>query len=379
MITHAQSPVSLQRMRISFIWHQNLMAESPVARPLVLDLARYPAMFNEKPRDRSGPLTLPWPDHDRQGFWQRYLKMPKGLGMVGGRDGTRAFVPLRVASPLPLAIELPDATVSNEGFLHPWGASFVVNVSLGGPGLDFAAASAAVRDVRSGLWFASGSARSLRLDQVWSLGLEAVSAHASTSFDGQSWDSFSVFTLLAARGSKEAFDPTPKDAMAARFLQAVTTFSSTWEEDDLTPLAQAKVAGKSKAPPTHLIYGSERRRAIWSPGHFRAPADPPRATLSCHHRNLVLASMQTEALGRYLTETARRLGENIELSGENRTQAKLASEILKRLHDGSDSTYRSGSVKAQMTPWLDEIDAVRAELGLSAIKPPPPAPPQPSP
>ena len=134
--------------------------------------------------------------------------------------------------------------------------------------------------------------------------------------------------------------------------------------------ADGKVAGIRNAPPSHLIYGLRRGRAIWSPEHFLAGGGVERpSTLECHHRNLVLASVQTEALARFAVATAARVTANTRRAPDETTQAKCAATALGDLYQGAEGTYKSGSVKAQisMNKWLEPINVVRVEAGLPKL------------
>jgi hypothetical protein len=371
MITHTSS-LTLERMRLSVLWHQNLMDPAPSSRPEVLDRTEYLSLFGAGEKGWRGARVLPWPPYNRQGFWQKYLRQPKSLGSVVGRDAWAELVPLRIAAPIRLRASGADARVSTEGFLHPWGVTFVVTLDLIGTWVDFEAAAERLHELRTSQCFSLDGApagTAVNLESASEAGLGRVAEMVGRPDGGQSWPAFSVFTLISAEGSQEEFDPTAEPA--GRFLQATSSFSPTWKEDALRPLAEAQVAGVRDAPPSHLIYGIERARSIWSPGRFLATAKtPPERGLGCHHRNLVLASMQTEALGRFSTWTADRVAGGPPLSGAHETQAVQAVRFLKKLYIGrKDSTYRSGSVQAQVdqNEWAAPINAMQPVLDTETI------------
>ena len=122
--------MSIKRMRLSLLWHQDLMGrEEAQERPLVLDDQAYRGLFMGAPGPPQGSLSLPWPSHGRQGFWELYLRRPASLVNVKGRDAWRALVPLRRAAPLKLSAPYGGVTIASEGLLHPWGATFMFTES----------------------------------------------------------------------------------------------------------------------------------------------------------------------------------------------------------------------------------------------------------
>jgi hypothetical protein len=367
MIAASPEPV-LKTMRLSLLWHQNLMAPGPMAKPNVIERSTYREPFNRK--DRTGPLTAPWPVHEVQQFWERYLSRQKSLAAVRGRTAWRAQVPLRVAAPLTAVADQDDTAVIAEGFLHPWGATLVLTLTLKGSWAGFVPAAERVVELRcdpcfslvgeAGIW--------ISLDTVAETGLTRLRSAAAEATEGPVGEPFSILTLTAAKGPTAAFDPTT--AAPTQFLQATSAFSPTWKTDVPLSAKEAKVAGLANAPASHLIYGQRRGRAIWSPEHFLAGGGFARpSTLSCHHRNLVLASMQTEALSQFAAATAARIQANVARSAEESAQARHAVETLEGLYLGARSTYRSGSLKAQiaMNGWLNQINLVRLDAGLAQI------------
>ncbi len=385
MLAVSPRKFELQRMRVSFIWHQNLMAEGPRARTPILDRIAYDELFASKGSRHSGSLTPPWPSREQQGFWEWYLGKRNALESVTPRNARRGLVPLRTRRSLNVTATKAGTTVSTDGFLHNWGASFVVTLALEGSWPSFAAAAARLLELRRERRFTlDGEAGTLRLDDLGARGLDALREALPDAFDGPRWTDFSVFSLIAASGESKDFDPAGKGSGVLAFLHAATSFRPTWQQDKPRSLEEGKVGGFATGPPSHLIYGSTRSRAVWGPEHFLAPPTTPSSkVLACQHRNLVLASMQAEALGRYACETAKRLAANVALSSENNTEAEIFCKRLKEMYDGAQSTYRSGSVKAQISQnlWLPKIDAVCAHRGLPGLSPPnapPPPPPQPS-
>jgi hypothetical protein len=132
-----------------------------------------------------------------------------------------------------------------------------------------------------------------------------------------------------------------------RMLEAVTTWRPSWQHDDLRnlPLSQASLRIRT-APPSHVLYGRERGRAVWFPALFTQKGGDLHS-LSCYHRNLVLASLQVESLSGAISETAKQIGDGLPLSVGHRECARRAAGILGRLYGGVD-TYRSWSPRVHI-------------------------------
>ncbi len=381
--------MKLQRMNLSVFWHQGWMRPEPRATAGALSRAAYYELTAKPRATQEGPLTSPWPPLKGQRFWESYLSSWWGLEAIGKDSAWRALVPLRTAAaPLRFTADADDTKVSTEGFLHPWGGTFVVKLELRGEWPDLPSAAERILELRGGRHFtlAEDGAEETRLfllDDLAKPGLDVLRGLAAEAVPGPISPGFSVFALLDARGAPAEFDPTDEGTGAARFLHAVTSFRPTWEEDTLRPLARAKVAGRETAPKSHLVYGGSRTRAIWSPGAFtrtqQSRAQKPTGSgrrragkvgrrgeswsaISCHHRNLTLVSMQTEALSRLASETAARLAAGTPLDNEHDLLARCAVGRLGALYEGLEAvTYRSGSPRRQIEDgeFLAPINAVR--------------------
>jgi|GEM_PF-4334140 len=369
MVTDNQKQMDIRWIKLTLLWHQNLMPADARARPQVTDVGTYQELFNTARENQTGLLTVPWPDYEKQLFWERYLRRWHQLPEATAREGWRALVPLRTAAPLILQAEDADTSVWSEGYLHPWGVTFLLTLTVTGKWSELGEAADRLVEVRGGQRFViAGREAGCGLEDAATAGLGALAELAGEAAQGTRWNPFSICTLMAAKGIPDAFDPSVEETGVARFLQAVCTFNANWRQDEVRPAADAKVAGKAKAPASHLVYGTQRGRAVWSPVNFSKGTGKGPSALKCHHRNLALASMQTEALGRFAEDTAARLGVGTELSAEHRTQSRWAVRALGDLYEGSD-TYKSGSVKAQIAQsgLLAPINAVRAEHELPAI------------
>jgi hypothetical protein len=320
------------------------MPSTPLAIPDVVTLQQLDEVFRVGAGRFTGPLTVPWPENETQGFWERYLNCWTRLAAVGPRDCRRAVAPLRVGRPI--AVEADgggDARVGTECFLHPWGASVVVTINLKALERDHAKTIERLLELRyQDCFVVNGETNPITLEEVADAAFDRVRTMHSPGEGEQVGDAFSVLTLMNATGDPAAFDPATEPT--AKFLHAATSFSLTWQQDTLPPLAEATVARLSHAPATHLIYGSRRSRAVWGPSFFLTMLPP--STLTCLHRNQTLAAMQTEAMSRFVVDTVRRMEQSIALSAEHKDRSRFAAEALGRLYRGDNDTYRSGSTKA---------------------------------
>jgi hypothetical protein len=377
--------MKLLKMKLSVFWHQDWMDPAPLAEPRALDRSGYYELMGQPRASQSGPLTAPWPPVKGQGFWERYLAQWRTLEAVKKDPAWRALVPLRVtAAPLQVQVEGEDANAASEGFIHPWGGSFAVHLNLTGQWADLPSAAARILELRREKCFAlatDAGAELLRMDDLSTRGLDALRAHAAAASAGAVGDGFSVFALLAAVGEAAEFAPGTEATGVARFLHAVASFSPTWADDTVPAPAEAKAGGKRTGPASHLIYGTARGRAIWSPARFlispqqwqleqKQPGSAPRrTTVGCHHRNLTLASLQTEAMARFTSASAARLAAGTRLANEHGMLARCAAGRLGDLYQGLPNTYRSQSVRTQLDDGdhLAAINAIRATAAMSPI------------
>lgn len=99
-----------------------------------------------------------------------------------------------------------------------------------------------------------------------------------------------------------------------------------------------------KAPRSHVLYGTQRGRAVWFPYDFVSTARPVQK-LSTFHRDLVLTSMQVDSLAGFLRATERYpLGS---LQSVHRDSARVAAGLLGRVY-GEAGPFVSSSPRWQM-------------------------------
>jgi hypothetical protein len=178
---------------------------------------------------------------------------------------------------------------------------------------------------------------------------------------------FTICTFINAEGVDPNL-PTPENAEVHRALEAVTGWRNTWQHDVPTELTKASLKIKGTTP-SHVLYASKRGRAVWFPAYFNRNV----RSLSCYHRNLSFASLQTESLSSLVVETWKLLAKGKPLvSATHRACAKSAAGILGRLYGGDGSTYRSQSCQCQIEQngLVYPVNAVRDYFNMPKLNHP---------
>jgi hypothetical protein len=118
--------------------------------------------------------------------------------------------------------------------------------------------------------------------------------------------------------------------------------------------AMAGVAGPVVAPDADVTEG------LQGPPEIETEAGgPPR--LSCYHRNLTLASLQTMSLGEFVGLIGRKLTRGEKVPDLLLARAKSAARVLNVLASGDRTrTYRSKSIEVQINAanWGPSMDIV---------------------
>jgi hypothetical protein len=283
------------------------------------------------------------------------------------------FVPLRARSPFKIEIPEFPGNVDSEVFFYSHGIALILNLRLQG--------SLSLSDVISLL------IRVRRISKVnvqWSIEVPA----ETTTVDPFVEKSFSVFRNFAfgtgARpGRRLGLEPFtiftvikgknvhPGKAVSDggeihRGMEALTRWSSTWEQDKLPEIGKQRLPTRSSAPFGDVLYANRRGRAIWFPAHFTS--DEKVSSLSCYHRNMLFAALQVESLCGLMRQTADQIGEKA-LPAVHNDCARNAGGLLGRLYGADYSTYRSWSPRRQMDDnhVLDDINKVRAIFNMRPL------------
>lgn len=358
MVTQNAGP-KVNDFRLAFIWHSSTFPRAggfgdPLVGPDTFQKAFAAA-------GKSESFRRPWPPHRRQRFWMSFLEALDGSAPPGisGSVAWRKLVPLAMPGASKLEPTLADARAWSEALVHPWGVTMILSLASTNRWPSLAALGEQLAEIdREGI-FPNGSGKANTFREQAGLELRSVAEKLGVESPGLPEGPFSIFTVAQAEGAGS--DCSPEREEVRRLLHVATSFSRHWRKDSLPELASVRVAGRATDPENHVVYGHGRARAIWAPASF---LDSGIRTLGCYHRNLVMASAQTESLCSFICETARQLRTGPSLRVEHRTLAKRAAGVLARLYLGK-STYRSGSVQDQIALGSSRecLDDVRDEMG----------------
>ena len=342
---------------------------------------------------RSNSLALPWPSQKGQVFWYYYLKKTVN-GRVGGHLAWKKITPFRVQVPLHITAVLPNhpnivLNANVEGFLYPHAVAGLVTLSWIAettiPEFEDLAISLRRDPVFIPQWQpapagdifqnASWPSNTQSPVSLGTIGLQLLKLLRTTVFGpgpaGGNLTDRSPFTILSVLGGEGVdLTGTPEDNGEIQcMLHAITA----WEHvpDGATPLqlsSEVSLGLGKLAGPADLLYGAKRGRAVWYPSKFLR-WDQPNYKLRCYHRNLMFASMQTEAMYGYAFELAQRRAANATITHEQHTLARRAAATLGLLYSAHHDTYRSQSPHRQIddNQWVDEINAMRRFAGMRPL------------
>ncbi len=323
-------------------------------------------------------LTAPW-DKAGMHFWEYYLENKSALADTPGSTAWRFLVPFR--GKVPVQVKVPSLT-SNEGkclvesFYYPHGFACVVTFTIART-LTLADAVAVAFEIRKDkkleVEWPSGTKEQLALKAFAAKCLADIRQGAlgpSASSGASAVEPFTVFTVLKGKGTKT--DLSPLDSKLVRsVLEAVTTWPSVWPKAQLPVFDdKVKLALRAAAAATDTLYARKRGRAVWFPDAFTDTKQ--RSSLSCYHRNLLVASLQTESLCGLATATVQEIN-TVGWPGlrvMHRDCATLAAGILGRLYGGDQATYRSLSPRYQIVQNGLEADVneIRDKSNMAALK-----------
>jgi hypothetical protein len=364
--------ITLNELRMSFIQFMPalalLHAKKPpqIACPFLLNDVDFQT---ELSKALAGGTTFrtPWRDGYGKLFWFRYL--PKSRSPY---EMWRALVPLDYdLAPYISSLTLNDCIVAVGAYLYPWGMGTIVDVTLQKPLDLYAAVRRALEiktkariewkfDTKSGTSSPTGLADALR-ERLGTVLYNETLAPENPS------ELFSVVTVTDATGVTPT-DPIVETKEIHRSLEALAGWNQSWEYMDLKPLADGKISTRQLAAGA-MLYGRSRGRVGWFPDNFRSVASYP-DRLSCYHQNLTMCSLHVESLCALAQDAAAELRNNGSLasfSDNYRRCAQLAAGRLGKLHgkktdetkEAKPQTYRSGSIRAQIQLYKDDINRLR--------------------
>jgi len=352
-------PISVKELRLSLIWTKAFYQDSNL--PILADPAQYVPAFDQARLSAAGPWLLPWIAGRPQHFWQYYLKpvAPDNFENVSSADARSCFVPLRVA-PMAEVVARDGAEATFEGFCFPHSVAVTATIRLRpDPALalaDVATLAIATRNADYQITWKDkathGTLQSLAEKVVNRV--HALAKIAPAAVGTPLGYPITIATIIDADGEEKS-DP----AILGETLKALLALRSDWRTLQIeTPPTTAD----SGVP---QLLANDRGRAIWNPGHFSAVEERGRRTANgCYHRNLTLATMQTAALTELIVRAEEVLadprGQLLAISFRDVSKAIM---LLNDLSEGQFTTYRSWSMKHQISFYTDRIKGVAAKLG----------------
>jgi hypothetical protein len=403
-----------KNFKLSFIWVETI----PAIAALGLDSAapyaflgkpgRFAEKFDTLQAGRpSEDLQLPWPRPIGHHFWMHYFA-GRHAGAISGLDAWNSHVPLRCKRSPKIAQNAKEPKATFEVFYSSQGVGLVANFYYRGKNKSIREIVKLARGVQSRLRFRTSAGQGGML-------LQNMAAHLledarQTAFgNAEATPGFNQPFTIATFVQGETDERKVGEGGPVHYaLEALTAWNHNLENDDLkvSTIESARLNIHKRAE-SDLVYARDKGRAVWLPREFAPkkenlpldesdanaashlpagpgmeeaaglaieletdatldPAEPgPEAKrpprLSCYHRNLTLASLQTMSLGEFVGATGRQLLRGEKVPELLLARAKSAARILNALTLGDPTlTYRSKSVVAQINAanWRPAIDIV---------------------
>jgi hypothetical protein len=351
---------TISSLRLSMIWTSPVRVPAATAIAPLADDAAYEQVFAAA---QAAPARFapPWPPVSGALFWTYYLS--RKAATADGATCRRHLVPVRERLPA-VATSLAGVRLVLEGFYAHTGIAVVLSAQLTAP-LDSPLGAGDVIDRATALrrdQVLDTAAGVQRADEVAAGALARLTAEVTGTAlpPGTLPDPvFSIATVVQLDGLCEPTAVAQGDERH-RFVDALAHLDHDWRTTVLPDLATRRLDTK-QAPASHLLYARNRARTVWYPTHARAGTDHP-TRLSCYHRNLTFASLQTELLLGYSAKISQ-LGQAPSVRESD--DLGRAQRMLQRLY--GRTSYRSGSVLAQITARKDEVNQARLALGLDPL------------
>ena len=386
--SQVKNQIEINLVRLSIIWIETnlrlLGDPSPPNLPLGFlgNRNSYITAFDKVMQKQTPPIGLeaPWPSEESgqdQHFWKYYLESKPKLGYMPGDKAWKFLVPFRgrVAVKKVTALSLDEQTgkFRLESFFYPFGFGLIITFEARNSwslaetvDLVFNVSRKSELDVQ----WESGPEGRLYFKQFADRCLTSIRqvALGQTGPAGIIPDQpFTIFTVL--KGSGENLEaPLTEGEEIHRMLEAVTSWAANWPKARLPALDEkVKLPLKSSTNDADVVYARKRGRAVWFPTLF-TDSELVRRSLSCYHRNLVFAALQTESLCGLATATEQEIEVRTfaRLPVMHRDCAELAAKILGRMYAGHKDTYRSMSLRyhIQQNGLEAAINKIRDEFNL---------------
>lgn len=364
---------TLKRFRLSLLWNvsfptllnDNMPTDAPLAAlgrassygELFDDLLANPTLAR-RPHNNAPALELPWPAKGTHWFWCRYLEA-NPIRRVRGAYAFYSLIPLRRHESLvrglttgnidghPQAALLQQAhleQISGEAWFHPHMASFAINITVKGQFTPIQMAEVCLILRRDRLFQFPGQSKEWKLDELAAQTLDKLLQEAVGPTHAAPVPPVTPFTIVTVlEGDSDDLNNAVTDGDEVHTALEIIT---QWRTGRMGKLAHGDIShdpdhGATSTISGGLLFGHERSRAVWDPSRFTVYGG---TSLSCYHRNLLVGTMQTEAL---LTFT--KLDSELILNNQRpRGFRDCEDTTLKRiiaLYHADRQTYRSASLR----------------------------------
>jgi hypothetical protein len=357
----------------------NVPADAPLAAlgtdaryaSLHKDLLERPAL-GVKPHANAPALELPWPAKDINWFWCRYLEA-NPIRRVKGKSAFYRLVPLRRhESPVrglkvsgmtnhPQAALLQQAgfdQVSGEAWFHPHMVSFALSLTVKGEFTPTQMAQLCLMLRNDRLFQLADQDRLTKLDELAAQTLDSLLLEAVGKNNAAPVPPVMPFTIVTVlQGASDDLGGVAQGDEVHIALENLTR----WREGNLGNLADGDISHDPNhaAPPPisgGIMFGRERARVVWDPPRF---ASNGRISLSCYHRNILVSTLQTEALLVFMQLDNQYIQNNLRPKAFRLCETSVLKHIA-MLHQGDRSTYRSASLRRFIDdhPMRPSVNAV---------------------
>lgn len=355
--------IEVKELRLSLVWKKYFSED--LLMPFISDSSRYKQEFKSA-RSKSSIWSLPWREEGYQHFWQYYLNLAK-IGDFSKFQAEQAWnflVPLRAPTWAKIT-PVGDACVSMEGYCFPHSVGAIATIYIRPePPLPLDQMVGRVIEMRNYqynlLWRddqseAHGSLDSLAdrlIDRLHRLVLNDTPRGRPLS------GPISIATVIDAAGAQAEPSRGKKGVPVDRAMFGLCNLKPNWERGKITGMIDS-INGPYQPdddPSVERLFGLEHGRAIWLPDYFTDALDydierehPPRARrLGCYHRNLTMATLQTQSLTGLATRAYDFLPDR-RISARISKPVKTAVKLLRDLYAGSLNTYRTWSLRYQIS------------------------------
>jgi hypothetical protein len=344
--------IAISKFRISLIWTEtvpailagNLASGAPLAW---LGRAGDYAQTFENMRAGTGPaiVELPWRRPIGERFWRHYFE-GKHTGEITGRQAWKRLTPLRGKLLSGIAAAVPYIKMGFESYFAPQGIALLATGYYEGAAKSLPDVTEIAHAVRFGPYYGRGITTNRRLGPVAEEAIADLRQQAFGQTKGypSGHQPFTIITLLDGLGA-DGSDKIKAGGPEHRLLEATTSWNPHYRQINLkqVPLATATVPIRRQLD-GDMMYARSDGRAIWLPREFGkgSPA------LTCYHRNIVFASLQTQSLGEFAVWVAEQQKTGALVDKLVLERAARAKALLGLLSAGAIAIYRTGSVAKQI-------------------------------